>query len=396
MQLRPHQREALQKLSNGKVLCGSVGSGKSLTAVVYWYTTICGGGVNPLRARRTHIPCYVITTAKKRNDREWDLEFARVGIDRSDENGDAHVLAWNEIYKVENVSDAFFIFDEQRASGSGKWARTFIKIARRNRWIMLSATPGDVWLDYIPLFVANGFYRNRTEFLRRHVVFNNFAKFPQVQRYLDTGVLDRRRRQILVDMPVARHTERVRHDIRVDYDKEPYEQALKTRFNPFTDEPVPNAGALCYLLRRLVNDNRRKYHAVLGILARHPRLVVFYNFDYELDILRGLEEEGYRVAEYNGHRHDPLPEGSNWVYLVQYTSGAEGWNCVTTDTMVFFSLNYSYRTMEQAEGRIDRLNTPYSRLNYYRLMTDSPIDKAILAAIYRKKKFNERAFVDAL
>jgi hypothetical protein len=338
----------------------------------------------------------VITTAKKRNDREWDLEFARVGIDRSDENGVAHVLAWNEIHKVENVSDAFFIFDEQRASGSGKWARTFIKIARRNRWIMLSATPGDIWLDYIPLFVANGFYRNRTEFLRRHVVFNNFAKFPQVQRYLETGVLERHRRQILVDMPVERHTVRVRRSIHVDYDKEPYERALKTRFNPFTDEPVPNAGALCYLLRRLVNDNRRKYHAVLGILERHPRLVVFYNFDYELDILRGLEGEGYRVAEYNGHRHDPLPEGSNWVYLVQYTSGAEGWNCVTTDTMVFFSLNYSYRTMEQAEGRIDRLNTPYSKLNYYRLMTDAPIDKAILAAIGRKKKFNERAFVDAL
>ena len=396
MQLRPHQREALQKLSNGKVLCGSVGSGKSLTAVVYWYTIICGGGVNPLRARRTHIPCYVVTTAKKRNDREWDLEFARVGVERSEENGDVHILAWNEIHKVENVTDVFFIFDEQRASGSGKWARTFIKIARRNKWIMLSATPGDVWLDYIPLFVANGFYRNRTEFLRRHVVFNNFAKFPQVQRYLDTGVLESYRRKILVDMPVSRHTERVRRDIRVDYDKEPYEQALKTRFNPYTDEPVPNAGALCYLLRRLVNDNRRKYHAVLGILERHPRLVVFYNFDYELDILRGLEEKGYRIAEYNGHRHDPLPEGSDWVYLVQYTSGAEGWNCVTTDTMVFFSLNYSYRTMEQAEGRIDRLNTPYSRLNYYRLMTDSPIDKAILAAIYRKKKFNERAFVDAL
>ena len=393
MQLRQHQLEALQNLANGKVLCGSVGSGKSLTAVAYWYTTICGGGLTPLVPRRSHIPCYVVTTAKKRNDKEWDLEFARVGIDRNDENGDAHVLAWNEIHKVADVTGAFFIFDEQRASGSGKWAKTFIQIARRNRWIMLSATPGDVWLDYIPLFIANGFYKNRTEFIRRHVVFNNFAKFPQVQRYLETGLLERYRRQILVDMPVERHTVRVRRSIQVKHNEELYSQIAKTRFDPWKDEPVQNAGALCYLFRRVVNDNPKRYTAVLDVLKRHSRVVIFYNFDYELEILRGLRDEGWTVAEYNGHKHEPVPDGESWVYLVQYTSGCEGWNCVTSDAMIFFSLNYSYRVMEQAEGRIDRLNTPYSRLYYYRLVTDSAIDRGIMDAISRKKVFNERAFL---
>lgn len=393
MQLRQHQSEALQNLANGKVLCGSVGSGKSLTAVAYWYTTICGGGLTPLVPRRSHIPCYVVTTAKKRNDKEWDLEFARVGIDRSDENGDVHVLAWNEIHKVADIQSAFFVFDEQRASGSGKWAKTFIRIARRNQWIMLSATPGDVWLDYIPLFIANGFYRNRTEFLRRHVVFNNFAKFPQVQRYLETGVLERYRRQILVDMPVERHTKRLKRDICVKHDAELYAKIAKTRFDPWKDEPVLNAGALCYLFRRVVNDDSRRYAAVLDVLKRHPRVVIFYNFDYELERLRSLEKDGIFVSEYNGHRHDPVPEGESWAYLVQYTSGAEGWNCVSSDAMIFFSLNYSYRVMEQAEGRIDRLNTPYSKLFYYRLVSDSPIDRAIRDAISRKKVFNERAFI---
>lgn len=393
MRLRQHQLEALENLANGKVLCGSVGSGKSLTAVAYWYTTICGGGLIPLVPRRSHIPCYVVTTAKKRNDREWDLEFARVGVDRSDENGDAHVISWNEIHKVANVTGAFFIFDEQRASGSGKWARAFIRIARRNRWIMLSATPGDVWLDYIPLFVANGFYKNRTEFIRRHVVFNNFAKFPQVERYLETGVLERYRRQILVDMPVERHTVRVRRSIHVKHDEELYSRISKTRFDPWKDEPVQNAGGLCYLFRRVVNDDSRRYAAVLDVLKRHPRVVIFYNFDYELECLQDLEKNGFSVSEYNGHRHDPVPKSESWVYLVQYTSGAEGWNCTTSDTMVFYSLNYSYRVMEQAEGRIDRLNTPYSKLFYYRLVSNSPIDRAIQDAISRKKVFNERAFI---
>lgn len=393
MRLRQHQLEALENLANGKVLCGSVGSGKSLTAVAYWYTTICGGGLIPLVPRRSHIPCYVVTTAKKRNDREWDLEFARVGVDRSDENGDAHVISWNEIRKVENVAGAFFIFDEQRASGSGKWAKTFIRIARRNRWIMLSATPGDVWLDYIPLFVANGFYKNRTEFIRRHVVFDNFAKFPKVQRYLETGVLENYRRQILVDMPVERHTVRIRRSIHVKHDEELYSQISKTRFDPWKDEPVQNAGGLCYLFRRVVNDDSRRYAAVLDVLKRHPRVVIFYNFDYELERLRGLAKDGFSISEYSGHRHDPVPEGKSWVYLVQYTSGAEGWNCTTSDTMVFYSLNYSYRVVEQAEGRIDRLNTPYSKLFYYRLVSNSPIDRAIQDAISRKKAFNERAFI---
>lgn len=393
MRLRQHQLEALGNLANGKVLCGSVGSGKSLTAVAYWYTTICGGGLIPLVPRRSHIPCYVVTTAKKRNDKEWDLEFARVGVDRSDENGDAHVISWNEIYKVANVTNAFFIFDEQRASGSGKWARAFIRIARRNQWIMLSATPGDVWLDYIPLFVANGFYKNRTDFIRRHVVFNNFAKFPQVERYLETGVLERYRRQILVDMPVERHTVRIRRSIHVKHDEELYSRISKTRFDPWRDEPVQNAGGLCYLFRRVVNDDSRRYAAVIDILKRHPRVVIFYNFDYELERLRGLEKDGFSVSEYNGYRHDPVPEGESWIYLVQYMSGAEGWNCTTSDTMVFYSLNYSYRVVEQAEGRIDRLNTPYSKLFYYRLVSNSPIDRAIQDAISRKKVFNERAFI---
>lgn len=393
MRLRQHQLEALENLANGKVLCGSVGSGKSLTAVAYWYMTICGGGLIPLVPRRSHIPCYVVTTAKKRNDREWDLEFARVGVDRNDENGDAHVISWNEIHKLENVTGAFFIFDEQRASGSGKWAKTFIRIARRNRWIMLSATPGDVWLDYIPLFVANGFYKNRTEFIRRHVVFDNFAKFPKVQQYLETGVLENYRRQILVDMPVERHTVRIRRSIHVKHDEELYSQISKTRFDPWKDEPVQNAGGLCYLFRRVVNDDSRRYTALLDVLKRHPRVVIFYNFDYELERLQGLGEDGFSVSEYNGHRHDPVPEGESWVYLVQYTSGAEGWNCTSSDTMVFYSLNYSYRVMEQAEGRIDRLDTPYSKLFYYRLVSNSPIDRAIQDAISRKKVFNERAFI---
>ena len=304
------------------------------------------------------------------------------------------VDSWNNIKKYKDVSDAFFIFDEQRVVGSGTWVKAFLDITKNNKWILLSATPGDTWSDYIPVFIANGFYKNKTEFMREHAVFSRFSKYPKIEKYIGTGKLLKQRREILVDMKFKRETIQHHCDIFVTYDNKLYKDIMKRRWDIWNDEPITNASGLCYSLRKLVNSHDSRCIKLLELFETHKKIIVFYNFDYELDILKSLYYgEDVKVAEWNGHKHEPTPVGSKWVYLVQYTAGAEGWNCITTDTIVFYSLNYSYKIMHQSAGRIDRLNTPYKDLYYYYMKTRSGIDIAIERALNDKRKFNESGFI---
>lgn len=404
IKLRPYQIDAIKRMKNGCILNGGVGSGKSLTSLGYYYLQN-GGSLSSLQGGE-YIPMknpkdlYIITTARKRDTLEWDGEITYFLLSKNPEvnfyKNKVVIDSWNNIKKYRGVYNAFFIFDEQRVVGSGSWVKSFLDITRKNSWILLSATPGDTWSDYIPVFIANGFYKNKTEFTRRHIVYSRFTKYPKVDRYLETGRLIRLRNQILVNMDFKRQTVSHHEDVYVKYDIDKYKAAGRLRWDPFKNEPIRDASGLCYVWRRIVNSDEARQVALLEIFEDHPKMIVFYNFDYELDILRGLFDDirGVQVAEWNGHKHQPLPTGKSWVYLVQYTAGAEGWNAITTDTIVFYSQNYSYKIMQQAAGRIDRLNTPYTDLYYYHLKSRSGIDLAISKALSQKRNFNEGRFVN--
>ncbi len=403
MELRDYQLEAIGKMKNGCILNGGVGSGKSLTSLSYYY--LQNGGSLEFLSGKDYIPMpnppkdlYIITTARKRDTFEWEGELSHFLLSTHEElnkyDNKVIVDSWNNIQKYKDVEDAFFIFDEQRVVGSGAWVKAFLKIAKKNQWILLSATPGDTWSDYIPVFIANGFYKNKTEFMREHAVFSRFSKYPKIEKYIGTGRLIRQRREILVDMKFERETVQHHYDIYVTYDNKLYKDVMKRRWDIWNDEPITNAGGLCYALRKIVNSHESRSTKLLELFEAHQKMIVFYNFDYELEILKSLYfGEGVIVAEWNGHKHEPTPTGNRWVYLVQYTAGAEGWNCITTDTIVFYSLNYSYKIMHQSAGRIDRLNTPYKDLHYYYLKSRSGIDLAIERALNDKRKFNESSFI---
>ena len=392
--LYDYQMEAVNKLQNGNILCGGVGSGKSRTALFYYFKEQGGwidkNGYSPMKKPKK---LHIITTARKRDTLEWEGELAPFLINPED----VVIDSWNNIGKYKEITNAFFIFDEQRVVGSGEWVKSFLKIARGNNWILLSATPGDCWSDYIPVFIANGFYKNRSEFIREHIIYKPFSKFPQIDRYVNTGRLIRLRSRILVDMDFDRQTISHHEDVYCTYNISTYKDVMRNRWDIYRNEPITNASGLCYILRRVVNEDESRQMALLDIVADHPRVIVFYNFDYERDILKNIayinDGDCLDIAEWSGHAHQPVPDSEKWVYLVQYTAGCEGWNCIKTDTIVFYSQNYSYKTIEQASGRIDRLNTPYKDLYYYHIKSRSGIDLAISKALNQKKKFNESKFI---
>ena len=393
--LYDYQLDAVRRMKNGCILCGGVGSGKSRTALAYYYQEQ-GGKLDTKNYVNMQNPrdLYIITTARKRDTKEWEGELVPFLLSTNPDvayyKNKVVVDSWNNIGKYKDVYGAFFIFDEQRVVGSGAWVKAFLNIARKNKWILLSATPGDTWSDYIPVFVANGFYKNKTAFIREHVVYSRFTKYPKIDHFINTGKLIRYRNDILVTMDFERPTVSHHEDIFCRYDIAKYKDASKLRWDPFKNEPITNAAGLCYVWRKIVNTDDSRQVALLELFEKHPRMIIFYNFNYELDILRevfgNLECE---MGEWNGQVHQPVPSSRQWVYLVQYAAGAEGWNCITTDTIVFYSQNYSYKVMQQAAGRIDRLNTKYIDLYYYHLKSRSGIDLAISRALSQKRNFNE-------
>ena len=388
IELFNHQKDAVEKLKSGMILVGGVGSGKSRTALYYFFTKECGG-YSQLRVPKD---LYILTTARKRDTLEWAQEchpflFESNGIKVT-------IDSWNNILKYTGIKNAFFIFDEQRVIGNGTWVKSFLKIVKNNSWILLSATPGDTWTDYIPVFIANGFYKNRTEFFQRHVVFKPFSKYPKIERYIDISRLIRLRDSITVNMKYQKRT--ISHDkhITVPFDKELFDQVKISRWHVYEKRPVENISELCYLMRKVVNSDPRRIDILRMLLEKHSKAIAFYNFNYELDLLRQLGQElKIPTAEWNGHKHQPIPDTEKWMYLVQYAAGAEGWNCIETNVIIFYSQNYSYKATVQAAGRIDRLNTPFTDLYYYYLRSNSTIDLAIKKAFDNKKDFNEHRFM---
>lgn len=370
-----YQLEAIDKLQSGMILWGNVGSGKSRTSL-YFY---CKNYSNK--------KLLIITTAQKRNNGEWLEECKVFGLNPI-------IDSWNNIKKYEKYENYFIIFDEDHLTGYGAWSKTFIKMAKCNDWLVLTGTPGDNYAEFMTVFIAKGWYKNKRDFEENHVIYSRYSKYPKVDRYINQGLLEKHRRDILVKMFVEKRPMVHKEIVITQYDISKYKKAYKEKRDE-NNKPFKNATAFCLYLRKICNEDESKIVKVRELLLKHNKVIIFYNYIYEKEMLLKLLKtmKTFNVGEYNGQHHDDIPIGERWAYLCQYTAASEGWNCLLCDTMIFFSMSYSYKAMEQAAGRINRVNTPYKDLYYYYLRTTSSIDLSINRALSTKRNFNESTFI---
>ena len=381
IKLLKYQEEAIQKLHSGSVLYGATGSGKSLTGLAYYMR--CW----------SHLDLYIITTSKKRNAGEWEEEIAKLGCPPP-----KAIDSWNRLKNYRMVSDAFFLFDEHKVGGHGKWAQSMITIAKKNKWILLTATPGDVWDDYASIFIANEFVKNKTTWNEDFCIFDRISKYPKIIGYQREDVLKNMRDAVLVPMEYQSEKVPIPYVIpyKVDHEEEAYVLARRKSLRHPEMRAFRNTSAMFAYMRMNLPDKESKIQALADVLKKEPKAIIFYNFTPEkYEIENAARQVNIPFFQYNGQIKDNVPDGDTWVYAVQYTAGAEAWNCITCRTVIFYSMNYSYKVMTQAKGRIDRCNSPFDELHYYYFISpDFEIDQEILNALTRKEKFNEEALAN--
>lgn len=397
--IKPYQQDAVDRMHNGCLLNTGTGSGKSFMSILYYWTKVCDGVYtdDEFKPMKNPRPLLIITTPKKRDEKEWDKDLAPFLLS-SDDNlnswsdvAKVTIDSWNNIKKYVNYIGHFVIFDENCLASWGTWTKSFLKIAKKNRWILLTATSGDSWTDWLPVFIANGYFKNKTEFRNNHVEYNPYTRYPSIKAYHNVGKLIKYRNEIVVKVKVPHDAIQIHKDILCEYDSDAEKMCLRKRWNPFEDRPLRDATEMAVVMRRIAFSDVSRIETVYKLhTEKHPRIIIFYDYNFELDALIEMcEEYGFNYAQWNGHKHESIPDTNHWLYLVQYTAGNSAWNCTTCSTMIFFNNNYSYKKMTQAAGRIDRMNTPFKELYYYHLTSNSFIDKRIKSSLKQKKDFNE-------
>ena len=112
-----------------------------------------------------------------------------------------------------------------------------------------------------------------SQLIRSHVIFNRFVKYPKVEAYIDTWKLTENRQKILVHMHYEKKTKHVIKLMYASYDESLYKFVSEKRWNVYTDKPIKNISELCYVWRKIVNDDKSR-EDIIGRIIEEKRKVI--------------------------------------------------------------------------------------------------------------------------
>lgn len=144
--------------------------------------------------------------------------------------------------------------------------------------------------------------------------------------------------------------------------------------------------------RQLCNSKDKQQAFIDLINSINDRVVVFYNFDSELDTLKTLVKDR-PIAEVNGHTNTEqiYHDNDNCVLFVQYQAGARGLNLQDGNKIIYYSLTLSSDLFEQSKKRIHRIGTKYPCF-YWILQTKDSVEESIYKSLNRQEDYNEELF----
>lgn len=141
--------------------------------------------------------------------------------------------------------------------------------------------------------------------------------------------------------------------------------------------------------------NEERYSMIKELLeSTNDRMVIFYNFNAELEQLKVIcEELDKPISQVNGSVKDldNFENIDNTVLLVQYQAGAMGLNLQKANKIIYFSLTESSDLFEQSKKRIHRIGTTQPCF-YYILMCENSVEEDIYKSLLLKQDYNDALF----
>lgn len=311
--------------------------------------------------------------------------------------------------ELQNMKCFAVMFDESSLlqNKSSKRTKAAMKLAARaNELVLLSGTPVDgkyerLWTQLNML----GWRIDEKLFWRQYVESETTMRegFPitKVTGYKNEERLVRKMKELgcdflktddVIDLPDQRF-------IRIDVPmSEYYRKFAKTNvITAFGRDFVGDTvfGDLTAKRQLAAAYSRAKLEAFGDLLdGTSKRLVVFYNFDVELEGLTAELEKRYRsYGVLNGKAHDLLPffDTDDGVALIQYQSGAMGVNLQQADTCVYFSPPLASSLFEQSKKRIHRVGQD-KPCTYYELVSKGTVEEKIYDTLAMRRDYTEKLF----